>query len=292
MNGLHTVTPLGLIGHPVEHSLSPAMHNAAFEQLGLPYRYLLLPTPPGQLGERIKRCVEDGFAGWNVTVPHKKAMLAYLNEMSDEVRATGACNTVRVEAGRLLGYNTDVAGFLRGLEEAGGITPGSRAVLLGAGGAARAIAWALLQAGHDVVVLSRRTEQAGSLADALAVGVAASVRPGTLDAPSLAGALDGAGMLVNCTPIGMWPHDDATPLPEGMRLPGGMLVYDLVYRPRPTRLLREAPLAGCRTQDGLSMLVHQGAAAFEKWTGRAAPVPTMRRVCLDALDQRKQVTQV
>ena len=124
------LTPVGLIGHPVEHSVSPAMQNAAFEQLGLPYRYILLPTAPDQLGERVLHCVDEGFAGWNVTVPHKASVVGYLDEMSDEVRATGACNTVRVQAGRLLGYNTDVAGFLAGLEEAGDIAPGSKAVLL------------------------------------------------------------------------------------------------------------------------------------------------------------------
>jgi shikimate dehydrogenase len=262
------------------------MHNAAFDHLGLPYRYMLLPTPPGQLSERIRRCVAEGFAGWNVTVPHKESVPACLDEMSEEVRATGACNTVRVERGTLLGYNTDVAGFLAGLEEAGGIPPGSKAVLLGAGGAARAVVWALLRAGHDVLILSRRAEQAGALAGAL------NARHGTLDVPTLSRALGGAEMLVNCTPAGMWPHDDAAPLPEGVRLPESTLVYDLIYRPRPTRLLREASMAGCRTQDGLAMLVYQGAAAFEIWTGRAAPVATMRQACLEALDQRKQVTQV
>jgi shikimate dehydrogenase len=118
------------------------------------------------------------------------------------------------------------------------------------------------------------------------------VLPGALDTPALALALDGASLLVNCTPVGMWPHTDATPLPEDVRLPEGLLVFDLVYRPRPTRLLLEVAMAGCRTQDGLAMLVHQGAAAFEIWTGLTAPVDTMRQACLDALDDRKQVTQV
>jgi shikimate dehydrogenase len=260
--------------------------------MGLPYHYILLPTPPGQLGERVLRCIEEGFAGWNVTVPHKASMVGYLDEMSDEVQATGACNTVRVQAGRLLGYNTDVAGFRAGLEEAGGIAPGSKTVLMGAGGAARGVAWALSRAGHDVSVLSRKSEQASALADALSIGTPSPLRHGTLDAETLTRELDGASLLVNCTPAGMWPHDDDTPLPEGVRLPDGLLVFDLVYRPRPTRLLREAAAVGCRTQDGLAMLVHQGASAFEIWTGLTAPVDTMRQACLDALDDRKQVTQV
>lgn len=276
---------VGLIGCPVEHSLSPAMHNAAFAQLDLPLRYLLLPTPPGELGERIGQCVSQGFTGWNVTVPHKESMLAYLSKESDEVRATGACNTVRVvgEGGRLQGFNTDVTGFMRGLEEAGGVATGSRAVLLGAGGAARAVAWALSQAGHEVHILSRRREQAASLAQALSTGTSSPLRHGALDSASLAHSLQGASLLVNCTPAGMWPHVEASPLPDEVSLSGELLVYDLVYRPRSTKLLREATLAGCRTQDGLAMLVHQGAAAFELWTGKQASLHIMRQACLDAL---------
>jgi shikimate dehydrogenase len=143
-----------------------------------------------------------------------------------------------------------------------------------------------------VCILSRRPGQASALAQALSADAPSPLLHGTLDSANLASALEGASLLVNCTPAGMWPQDAENPLPEGVRLPEGMLVYDLVYRPRPTRLLWKAHEAGCRTQDGLAMLVHQGAAAFELWTGRRAPVDTMRQACLDALDQRKQVTQV
>ena len=277
MSGTVPIKLVGLIGYPVEHSLSPAMHNAAFAQLGLAYRYVLLPTPPGELERRIGECVERGVVGWNVTVPHKEGMAGMLDEMSDEVRAIGACNTVRVEGGRLVGFNTDTMGFMRGLEEAGGIAAGSKTVVLGAGGAARGVAWVLARVGHEVVVLSRKPEQAQALAEALGAGVGA----GTLDGGTLAGALEGAGLLVNCTPAGMWPHVEQNALPDGVSLPAGVLVYDLVYRPRPTLMLRKAASAGCRTQDGLAMLVHQGAAAFELWIGRPAPLETMRRACMD-----------
>jgi shikimate dehydrogenase len=269
---------VGLIGYPVEHSLSPAMQNAAFVERGLDYRYVLLPTPSEQLEERIRDCVAQGFAGWNVTVPHKQAMMPFLDEMSDEVRATGACNTVRVEDRRLVGFNTDIAGFMRGLEEAGGIEPGSKAVLLGAGGAARAVAFALGSAGHPVVVLSRRLEQAAQLVETLSCHLR-RISAGLLDQVTLATYLADADLLVNCTPAGMWPDVESSPLPEGVCLPAGLLVYDLVYRPRPTRLLQEASAAGCRTQDGLAMLVNQGAAAFKIWTGVEAPVESMREAC-------------
>jgi shikimate dehydrogenase len=263
----------------VEHSLSPAMQNAAFVEAGLDWSYELLPTAPGELGERVRYCVEEGFVGWNVTVPHKEQMVSYLDEMSAEVQATGACNTVRPEAGRLVGFNTDPTGFMRGLEEAGGLAAGSTAVLLGSGGAARAVAWALWQAGHEVLVLSRRPEQAARLAGALGPGGANPVAHAALDPATLVGALDSAGLLVNCTPAGMWPEVEASPLPEGVGLPDNLLVYDLVYRPRPTRLLQSAKMAGCRVQDGLAMLVNQGAAAFEIWTGRQAPVEVMWQAC-------------
>jgi shikimate dehydrogenase len=270
---------IGLIGYPVEHSLSPAMHNAAFTQLGLWYRYVLLPTPPGELERLVQEYVKAGLAGWNVTVPHKEGMVSLLDEMSDEVRAIGACNTVRVEGGSLRGFNTDITGFVRGLEEAGGIDAESRVVVLGAGGAARGVAWALRRAGHEVTILSRKPEQAGVLAGKL------GAHAGALDRITLENAIEGAALLVNCTPAGMWPDVERSALPDGVRLPAGLLVYDLVYRPRPTRMLQEAAQAGCLTQDGLAMLVYQGAAAFEVWTGRRAPVETMRQACLEELGE-------
>jgi shikimate dehydrogenase len=266
---------VGLIGYPVEHSLSPAMHNAAFAHLGLGYHYMLLPTPPGELERRVRECVERGFTGWNVTVPHKEGMARMLDDMSDEVRATGACNTVLVASGKLRGFNTDTIGFMRGLEEAGGIPAGSKAVVLGAGGAARGVAWALGQAGHRVTILSRKPEQAREVAKTI------GVEAGLLDAETLQGELEGAHLLVNCTPAGMWPHVEDSAVPDGVRIPANMLVYDLVYRPRPTLMLRKAAEAGCRTQDGLAMLVYQGAAAFEIWTGRPAPIEVMRRACAE-----------
>lgn len=282
------VTMVGLMGYPIDHSLSPAMHNAAFKQLDLLYNYVLLPTPLDRVEEQIARCIAEGFAGWNVTVPHKQAIAARLDEMSDEVRATGACNTVRVNGTRLVGYNTDLYGFMQGLQAAGGITSGSKVVLLGAGGAARGVGVALAQAGDEVHILTRRLEQAADTASAISKGSGATVRHGTLDSRALNAALSEASLLVNCTPAGMWPHVDAIPLPDGTQLPEGLLVYDLVYTPRPTRLLQLAQQAGCRTQDGLAMLVHQGAAAFEIWTGKQAPVDTMMRACTDELSKRKQ----
>ncbi|MDQ3928661.1 MAG: shikimate dehydrogenase [Chloroflexota bacterium] len=266
---------IGLFGYPVEHSLSPAMQNAAFAAAGLPYRYVLLPTPPGDFESQVGHCLADGFAGWNVTVPHKERMVSLLDEVSDEVLVIGACNTVRVEGGQLLGFNTDPRGFMRGLTEAGGIEKGSRVVLLGAGGAARSVAWALSREGHSVLILSRDPEQAEQVVRSLVTRTHRNIEPGSFHSFSLTNALKEAAMLVNCTPVGQWPHTNESPLPYNVRLPEHLLVYDLVYRPRPTRLLRDAQIAGCRTQDGLAMLVNQGAASFRIWTGQEAPLEVM-----------------
>ena len=268
----------GLLGYPVGHSLSPAMHNAAFACCGLDdWLYVLVPTPPDRFDRHVRTLMEAGFAGWNVTVPHKQRMLAYLHEMSDEVRAVGACNTVRVQDGRLVGFNTDVVGFMEGMVAAGSIAPGAGAVVLGAGGAARAVAYALASAGHSVLVLARRPQQAAELAGALAPFVPVPVRHDRLERSILEAGLADAQLLVNCTPAGMWPHEHQPPLPAGTRLPAHLLVYDLIYTPRRTRLLRQAHAAGCRTQDGLEMLVRQGAAAFHIWTACPPPVAVMRQ---------------
>jgi shikimate dehydrogenase len=278
---------LGLIGYPVEHSLSPAMHNAAFSSLGLDFHYSLLPTPTEEFATRIRKCIDEGFAGWNITVPHKARMLSYLDELGDEVRATGACNTIRVQSGKLIGHNTDPQGFFAGLQEAGGIPYGANVVLLGAGGAARAVAYALASTGHPVLVLARQPAQAEALACSLD-DARVHVTAAQLDATILNGVLEHSALLVNCTPAGMHPHDHTSPLPEGTTLPDHLLVYDLVYRPRPTRLLQHAANRGCRTQDGLSMLIHQGAASFRIWTGYEAPVAIMRAACHAALASQKQ----
>ncbi len=266
---------VGLFGYPVEHSLSPAMQNAAFAAAGLSYRYVLVPATPGEFETQVEQCVEQGFAGWNVTVPHKERMVSLLDEASDEVLVIGACNTVRVEDGQLLGFNTDPVGFMRGLADAGGIQRGSRVILLGAGGAARSVAWALSRKGYELLILSRDPEQSEQVAKSLVSRTHRNIESGSMQAVSLGDALKGAAMLVNCTPVGQWPHTNESPLPANVRLPDHLLVYDLVYRPRPTRLLRDAQIAGCRTQDGLAMLVNQGAASFRIWTGHEAPLEVM-----------------
>lgn len=275
---------VGLIGWPVEHSLSPAMHNAAFEALGLGWRYGLFPVPPGQLGAVLGGLRAGEYVGVNVTVPHKCAAMAHLDEIDDAARSIGAVNTIAVRGRRLLGYNTDAPGLLCALREAGMEPSGGHALVLGAGGAARAVAYALGQVGCAVTIYNRTAARAADLVRHMR----GLNLPGAVDWVPDEEALRALNLarfdlLVNATPAGMWPECEDSPWPEGIPLPLHWTVYDLVYNPLETRLLRDARRAGARTVGGLGMLVWQGALAFELWTGRAPPADLMRAAALRAL---------
>jgi len=272
---------VGLIGHPLGHSLSPAMQDAAFTAVGIPTHYELLDVEPRQLRGVPPMLRAGGWVGCNITVPYKTVMAFMLDELRGDAVALGAVNTVVVEHGRLIGYNTDAAGFAEDLSayldyrnDVGA------AVVLGAGGAARAVAWVLARAGWDVTVLARDVSRALALCESLKL--AGALRGGSLDRARIIERLQ-PQLLVNCTPVGMWPHADGDPLPGGVHLGSDLLVYDLVYRPIETRLLRRAAAVGARTANGLGMLVAQGAVAFTLWTGREGPRDVMRRAAERAL---------
>jgi shikimate dehydrogenase len=266
----------GLIGDPVAHSRSPALHNAAFARLGIPARYELWPTPAADLPARIESLRAPHILGANVTLPHKIAVLDLLDRRDPQVDLIGAANTIVREAdGSLTGANTDAPAFLASLREDAGFEPAGRlAVILGASGAARAAAVALIGArAAGLVVVNRTVERAEELLGELLDGAEydpqlAALAPGD---PVLRGWLADAALVVNATSLG-W-HADETPL-AAEHIPPGALVFDMVYRP--TRLLREAAGRGARTLDGAGMLVRQAALAFERWTGRPAPLDTMR----------------
>ena len=266
----------GLIGDPVAHSRSPQIHTAAFAHLGLDVRYELWQTSADELAARVESLRAPGVLGANVTLPHKRAVMALLDRIDPQAELIGAVNTiVRGDDGTLTGFNTDAPGFLAALrEECAYEAEGQAAAILGASGAARAAAAALIGAGcSSLVVVNRTLERAEEL---LADLLAASERDPLLlavtpDDPVLPELLARAGLLVNATSLG-WRADE-TPLPAEL-IPPGALVYDMVYHE--TRLLREAAARGARTADGLGMLVHQAALAFERWTGRPAPVEVMR----------------
>lgn len=257
---------LGLVGHPVAHSLSAAMHTAALRAVGIPGSYTLLDTPPADLAGRMQQ-VRAGFRGVNVTIPHKEAVMAYLDQVQPEARAIGAVNTVVNEQGLLVGYNTDAGGFLAGLEEAQLPFAQTRATVLGAGGAARAVVYALLQVGCTVTIANRTAGRAQQLAQQLGCQWVAEGSPG------FAAVVQSAELLVNTTSVGL-KDPYTSPLPQGL-LPQGGVVVDIVYNPAVTRLMTDAQAAGLPVLGGLPMLVWQGALAFERWTGVKPPVAVM-----------------
>lgn len=270
---------VGLIGYPVEHTRSPQMHNAAFEALGLNYCYVPLAVAPADLSAAIAGLAALGFVGVNVTIPHKQAVIPYLDELSAEAQAIGAVNTIVFAGGRRIGYNTDGAGFLRALTDRGFSAAGRRALVLGAGGAARAVVYALAQAGAEVTVLNRTEAKAASLAAELRRYVPGEIQSGALASGQIARLAPAVDLVVNATSVGMGAHVGESPWPADAPFPSTAIAYDLIYSgavgARPTAFLRQAEAAGAQTLDGSYMLVYQGALAFEKWTGQPAPVAVM-----------------
>jgi len=268
---------VGVFGYPVEHSLSPAMHNAAFAALRLPYIYIPFPVHPQDIGPAIRSLPTLGIVGVNLTIPHKESVLPYLDEITPEARDVGAVNTVHCIAGRLLGDNTDGYGFYEPLRELGLEAGGRRVVVIGAGGAARSVVFRLARAGAQVTLANRTPERAVRLAQAVeSAGFGPVVRPLELTrSQELAQAIFEADLLVQTTQVGMYPHTEALPPIPMDALHANLLVYDLVYNPVETLLLRQARERGCRTLSGVKMLVFQGGAAFRRWTGVWPPTDVM-----------------
>jgi shikimate dehydrogenase len=271
---------LYLLGYPVAHSLSPAMQNAALRAAGLNNRYRLLPVPPAELAGKVVELRNPKVVGFNVTIPHKIAIIPMLDKVDWDAAAIGAVNTVVNENGRLVGHNTDCVAAVRVLEEASGGLAGRRVVCIGAGGAARAVVYGLAPHVAEITILARDETKAESLAGQMRAHSGADFRAGGLD--EAAKALRSADILVNATPVGMHPNVDSTPV-EPSTFHGGLLVFDLVYNPERTRLLRDAESAGARTVGGLGMLVYQGAEAYRLWTGRKAPMELMMETARSAL---------
>ena len=284
-------TLVGVMGWPIAHSLSPAMHNAALEALGMNWAYVPVPVRPGQVGAAVAGLRALGFRGCNVTVPHKEAVIPHLDCLPPRVARFGAVNTLildRDETGgcSLTGENTDVQGFVRALREEGFDPTGRRVTVVGAGGAARGVIYGLCGAGAaSVTVLNRTLARARALvADLSASSGDTVLRAAALDPDALRRQADESDLLVQSTTVGMWPHVEASIWPDETPLPAHLAVCDLVYRPIETRLLRQARDAGAMAFDGLGMLIAQGALSFEMWTGVWPPVEVMRAACERALE--------
>ncbi len=276
---------VGVIGWPIEHSLSPAMHNAALREMGLDWVYLAFAVPPESVGEAVGAVRGLSLVGLNVTIPHKQAVTEHLDAVDETAEALGAVNTIVWDQDRLIGYNTDGPGFLRSLEEKGHSVEGKRVALIGAGGAARSVAYAVARAGAGALrVLNRTAQRADEVAQLAAErGGLSDIEAGGLTGRRAEAAVREADVVVDCTPVGMFPQVDEGPVIPEEWLRRGQVVVDLTYNPLQTTLLRAAAARGARTVDGAGMLVHQGAISLEHWSGRRPPVATMRRALLGEL---------
>lgn len=278
---------LYLIGHPVSHSISPAIQNAALRACGLDGSYELLDTPPVLIAETVASLRQAGVAGGNVTVPHKQAVVPHLDALAPQAARIGAVNTIAHQDGRLVGHNTDAAGFLASVREAGVHPGGMHVVLLGAGGAAHAIAFALVDAGvSKLTVLNRDAHKAKLLVEAVSQTASNGqhVAASGIHAHEMAAALESAQLVVNATTVGMRGNEC---LVGRELLSSDSVVCDIIYNPAETELLRRARLAGARRITGLGMLVHQAAQAFTIWTGRTAPLAAMYRAATEALKHQE-----
>ena len=306
---------VGIIGYPVGHSVSPQMQQAALDHYKLDIKYEMWETAPDKLASFIEQLRQPKYLGANITVPHKGAMLQLVDELEALASAVGAVNTIVNRDGRLLGFNTDTGGFLKALNKDGGFDPAEkRAVILGAGGVARAATFALSKAGiKSLTITDIDLDRAHKLKSDLASSLANTqgkvprscydakdvtwidsltyklwpipdINVIAMDDPQFKMAISACQLIVNCTPVGMKHSATENQSPLNARLiPQGALVYDVVYNPMETRLLSAAKVAGARTLNGLAMLVYQGAIAFELWTGREAPVNIMFEAAKKAL---------
>jgi shikimate dehydrogenase len=275
-----------IIGDPVEHTMSPPMHNAAFQELGLDYIYIPFQVKPEQLKQAVAGLRALNVRGFNVTIPHKVSVIPLLDKLDPLAEKIGAVNTVVNENGKLKGYNTDAEGFLRVLKEHGFKPKNKKVVILGAGGASRAISFILAQKGASLTILNREQELDWAVDIARLVNANFKQEVKALELGHLAEVLPGTDLLVNATSVGMSPAVKDSLVPAKL-LKGVPLVFDIVYNPVQTKLLKDAAAAGAQTIGGVDMLVWQGALAFEKWTGKKAPVDLMRQTAVKMLERHE-----
>ncbi len=274
----------GLIGDPVEHSMSPAMHNAAFREMGLDYLYAAFRVEAADVKKAIAGMRALNLRGLNVTIPHKVSVLPLVDKLDPLAEKIEAVNTIVNDGGVLTGYNTDATGFLQALLESGIEPQGKNVVILGAGGASRAVSFILADRGANLVILNRKEELdwAEELAGRISNNFKRPVPALELTDENLKEKLDDTDILVNVTSVGMSPNTDNTPIRRELLRPG-LIVYDIVYNPVKTKLLGEAEKAGARIISGIDMLAWQGAIAFELWTGQKAPLKLMKEEAIKLL---------
>ncbi len=272
---------VGLIGHPVEHSFSPPMHNAAFDKLGMDYVYVAFDVDPNNLKSAIDGAESLNIKGFNVTIPHKIEVMQFLDEIDDVASLIGAVNTIDFK--NLKGYNTDGIGAVRAIEEITHIK-NKNIVVAGAGGASRAISFYLAKYGaKSITILNRNIDRAKGLAsDILDSGLINGVFADSIS--KINSYLVNADILIDTTPIGMHPHADDEPIARAENMHEDLVVFDAVYNPNETVLIKEAIKAGAKPVYGIKMLLYQGAESFEIWTGRNAPIDDMENALKQTLN--------
>ena len=270
-----------VIGNPVGHSLSPAIHNAAFGALGLDFVYLAFPVEDVRGALEGMRAIEN-FRGLSVTIPHKTEVMKYVDEISDVDRSIGSINTVIHENGKLIGLGTDGTGALKALVDNGVEVDGKNILMLGAGGASRAISFTFARKTRlaELAILDVNESLLQGLKTDLVAGTDAVIKTGAMT--DLAAAMESADIIVNCTPVGMHPNVDASLIPLELFRPG-QVVFDIVYTPLETKLLADAKSRGLKVIPGVEMFLNQAVLQFERFTGVAAPVEVMRRVVMERL---------
>ena len=291
VKNIHGTTKIaGLIGHPIEHSVSFEMHNAAYDKAKLDFAYIPLNVTAQDLEKALIGVRSYRFAGVNVTIPHKENIIAYLDETTKISRIIGSVNTVLNQDGRLIGYNTDGPGFIDSLKADCNFDPkGKRAVIIGAGGASRAVSIMLAKEGvRNLIIADIQYEKAKNLCEYINSHFEIAPYACPVDSNELKISIESSDLIVNATPIGMFPNVKDCPIPKDFKLPTTALVYDLVYNPEETELLKLAKKCGAKTQNGIGMLVRQGILAFSIFTEHEAPMETMKTAVKEALKSFKK----
>lgn len=272
-------TKVGIIGWPLTVTFSPVMHNAAFEALGMDWQYEAMAIPPDIVRLGLKEPQRHGFVGLNVTIPHKEAVMPFIRP-DPVAQAIGAVNTIDLRIAS--GTNTDVQGFIDDLLAHDVTIEGQKVLVIGAGGAARAAVFGLTKAGADVLVTNRTVERAKTMLANLSLHNL-NMQAKVIELNEISEYQP--SLIVNCTPVGMYPKVDASPVPDEIILPEGVTVYDMIYRPAQTKLMQQAEAVDGRGIGGLGMLVRQGALSFEQWTQRKPPIDVMFDAVQSELDK-------
>jgi len=276
---------LCIIGHPVEHSMSPVMHNAALQDLGLNFTYMAFTVIPSQLKNAIRGIKAIGINGFNVTIPHKEIIMKYLDKIDPLAKEIGAINTVKNEGGILIGRNTDALGAKKGLLDAGCKINGKNILIMGAGGAARAICYILAEQANRIVIVNRTEKRAIKLVKNLKKNIDVNAEGKNNSEIILKEETSKADILINTTSVGMYPSTNQSPITKSI-LHSDLFVFDVIYNPIETKLIRDAKGIGCKTLGGLDMLINQGVLAFEWWTNKKPNRDLMKRKVIEILEMK------